>query len=70
MWLTRICVIEDLKYVFSLRKTEKERSAEHELAGEIMTILSNFSTSGNIYLTSGVISQNSLTLRNGLWLVL
>ena len=38
-----------LKYVFNLLKDEKERSAEHEVAGITAKIFRAFANSGNIF---------------------
>jgi len=52
-WFNRFCVIVDLSQVLSLRSTLKERSAEHELTGEVRHSRSNLSTCGNMVRTSG-----------------
>ena len=46
-------------HVFNLQRALKESSASQELAGDIKSSLSKFSTAGNMHLTFGSISRNT-----------
>lgn len=54
-WFSLLCPIVDRKNVLRRLRALNDRSAEHELAGEIITNFKSVSTRGNIFLTSGFI---------------